>query len=64
MAEPEVGSFIAAAMRARLPELAVVWPSPILCTDNGAMIARTARLRADEAVRPGSFDVHASLPLP
>ena len=53
-----------AAMRARLPELAVVWPSPILCTDNGAMIARTARLRADEAVRPGSFDVHASLPLP
>lgn len=51
------------AMRARLSGV-VVWPSPILCTDNGAMIARTARLRADEAVRPGAFDVHASLPLP
>jgi tRNA A37 threonylcarbamoyltransferase TsaD len=51
-------------MRARLPRLDVVWPSPVLCTDNGAMIARTARLRADEAVGPGGFDVHASLPLP
>ena len=52
------------AMRARLPDLDVVWPSPVLCTDNGAMIARTARLRVDEAVGPGGFDVHASLPLP
>jgi N6-L-threonylcarbamoyladenine synthase len=52
------------ALRARLPALDVVWPSPVMCTDNGAMIARTARLRADEAVRPGEFDVHASLPLP
>jgi N6-L-threonylcarbamoyladenine synthase len=54
------------AMRARLERLGieVVWPSPVLCTDNGAMIARTALLRADEAVRPGAFDVHASLPLP
>jgi N6-L-threonylcarbamoyladenine synthase len=52
------------AMRARLEGIEVVWPSPVLCTDNGAMIARTAVLRADEAVRPGAFDVHASLPLP
>jgi len=52
------------AMRARLEGIEVVWPSPVLCTDNGAMIARTALLRADEAVRPGAFDVHASLPLP
>jgi len=52
------------ALRARLADCEVVWPSPILCTDNGAMIARTAVLRADEAVRPGEFDVHASLPLP
>ena len=52
------------AMRARISGADVVWPAPILCTDNGAMIARTALLRADEAVRPGSFDVFASLPLP
>jgi N6-L-threonylcarbamoyladenine synthase len=52
------------AMRARLEGIDVVWPTPILCTDNGAMIARTALLRADEAVRPGAFDIHASLPLP
>jgi N6-L-threonylcarbamoyladenine synthase len=52
------------AMRARLADVDVVWPAPVLCTDNGAMIARTAVLRADEAVRPGGFDVHASLPLP
>ena len=52
------------AMRGRLPELDVVWPSPVLCTDNGAMIARTARLRVDEVVGPGGFDVYASLPLP
>lgn len=53
-----------AAMRARLEGIDVVWPAPVLCTDNGAMIARTALLRADQAVRPGAFDVHASLPLP
>ena len=41
-----------------------VWPAPFLCTDNGAMIARAALLRADEAVRPGGFEVHANLPLP
>lgn len=52
------------AMRARITGVDVVWPAPILCTDNGAMIARTALLRADEAVRPGGFDIHASLPLP
>jgi N6-L-threonylcarbamoyladenine synthase len=52
------------AMRARLGATEVMWPSPVLCTDNGAMIARTALLRADQAVRPGEFDVHASLPLP
>jgi N6-L-threonylcarbamoyladenine synthase len=52
------------AMRARLEGIEVVWPSPVLCTDNGAMIARSTAVRADEAVRPGAFDVHASLPLP
>jgi len=52
------------ALAARLAGRSVVWPSPILCTDNGAMIARTALLRADQAVRPGEFEVHASLPLP
>ncbi|HYO45929.1 MAG TPA: tRNA (adenosine(37)-N6)-threonylcarbamoyltransferase complex transferase subunit TsaD [Gemmatimonadota bacterium] len=52
------------AMRARLGGSDVVWPAPVLCTDNGAMIARTALLRADEAVRPGDFDVYATLPLP
>ena len=52
------------AMRARISGVDVVWPTSILCTDNGAMIARTALLRADEAVRPGGFDVHASLSLP
>ena len=52
------------AMRARVRGAAVVWPAPALCTDNGAMIARTAVLRRDEAVRPGEFDVHASLPFP
>jgi N6-L-threonylcarbamoyladenine synthase len=52
------------ALRDRLPRQAVVWPRPILCTDNGAMIARTAVLRRDQAVRPGAFEVHASLPFP
>ncbi|HET6360955.1 MAG TPA: tRNA (adenosine(37)-N6)-threonylcarbamoyltransferase complex transferase subunit TsaD [Gemmatimonadota bacterium] len=52
------------AMRARIHDALVVWPAPVLCTDNGAMIARTAVLRRDEAVRPGDFDVHASLPFP
>ncbi len=42
---------------------AVLWPRPVHCTDNGAMIARTAVLRADEAVGPGEFDVAASAPL-
>ena len=52
------------AMRARLEGALVVWPAPVLCTDNGAMIARTAVLRHHEAVQPGAFDIHASLPLP
>ncbi|HJR54925.1 MAG TPA: tRNA (adenosine(37)-N6)-threonylcarbamoyltransferase complex transferase subunit TsaD, partial [Gemmatimonadota bacterium] len=52
------------AMRARLEGALVVWPAPVLCTDNGAMIARTAVLRQDEGVQPGAFDIHASLPLP
>ena len=52
------------AMRARLEDGLVVWPAPVLCTDNGAMIARTAVLRRSEAVAPGAFDVHASRPLP
>ncbi|MFN2422030.1 MAG: tRNA (adenosine(37)-N6)-threonylcarbamoyltransferase complex transferase subunit TsaD [Gemmatimonadota bacterium] len=52
------------AARARLgDEATVLWPRPIHCTDNGAMIARTAMLHADEAVSPGEFDVLASLPL-
>ena len=52
------------AARARLgDEATVLWPRPIHCTDNGAMIARTAMLHADEAVAPGEFDVMASLPL-
>jgi N6-L-threonylcarbamoyladenine synthase len=41
----------------------VLWPRPILCTDNGAMIARTALLHQEEAVPPGGFDVRASLAL-
>jgi N6-L-threonylcarbamoyladenine synthase len=52
------------AMRARVDGALVVWPAPVLCTDNGAMIARTAVLRRDQAVRPGEFDIHASLPFP
>ena len=52
------------AMRARFDEAHVVWPAPVLCTDNGAMIARTAVLRRDQAVHPGEFDIHASLPFP
>jgi len=52
------------AMRARVDDALVVWPAPVLCTDNGAMIARTAVLRRDGAVRPGEFDIHASLPFP
>jgi N6-L-threonylcarbamoyladenine synthase len=52
------------AMRARIDGALVVWPAPVLCTDNGAMIARTAVLRQGEAVRPGEFDIHASLPFP
>ncbi|HYN19365.1 MAG TPA: tRNA (adenosine(37)-N6)-threonylcarbamoyltransferase complex transferase subunit TsaD, partial [Thermoanaerobaculia bacterium] len=52
------------AMAARVGERAeVLWPRPSLCTDNGAMIARTARLHADLAVRPGEFEVAASQPL-
>ena len=52
------------ALRERLgDDRAVLWPSPINCTDNGAMIARTAVLRRDETRRPGGFDVHPSLPL-
>jgi len=50
--------------RSRLGEArAVVWPRPLLCTDNGAMIARTAVLRSSWAGCPGEFDVHASLGL-
>lgn len=41
----------------------VLWPRPSLCTDNGAMIARTAVLRMDEATRPGRFEVRATAPL-
>ncbi len=53
-----------AALRARVPDSrAVLWPRPLHCTDNGAMIARTAVLRADRAVRPGGFEIHPSLPL-
>ncbi|HEU4464151.1 MAG TPA: tRNA (adenosine(37)-N6)-threonylcarbamoyltransferase complex transferase subunit TsaD [Gemmatimonadota bacterium] len=52
------------AMRARVDGALVVWPAPVLCTDNGAMIARTALLRRDQAVGPGDFDIHASLPFP
>jgi N6-L-threonylcarbamoyladenine synthase len=52
------------AMTVRVEERAeVLWPRPTLCTDNGAMIARTARLHADRAVRPGGFEVAASEPL-
>ncbi len=50
-----------AALRDRIGDGArVLWPQPINCTDNGAMIARTAVLRADEAVGVGEFDVAAS----
>jgi N6-L-threonylcarbamoyladenine synthase len=50
-----------AALRDRIGERArVLWPQPINCTDNGAMIARTALLRVDEAVGAGEFDVAAS----
>ncbi|MFN2383704.1 MAG: tRNA (adenosine(37)-N6)-threonylcarbamoyltransferase complex transferase subunit TsaD [Gemmatimonadota bacterium] len=53
-----------AAVRAEVAgHTAVLWPTPILCTDNGAMIARTAALHADRAVPPGAFDVLASAPL-
>jgi N6-L-threonylcarbamoyladenine synthase len=52
------------AMRTRVDGALVVWPAPVLCTDNGAMIARTAVLRQDESVRPGEFDIHASLAFP
>ena len=52
------------ALRARLDTTAtVLWPRPIHCTDNGAMIARTAALHADEGVAPGEFEVQASAPL-
>jgi N6-L-threonylcarbamoyladenine synthase len=52
------------ALRARLGATAtVLWPRPIHCTDNGAMIARTAALHADEGVAPGEFEVQASAPL-
>jgi N6-L-threonylcarbamoyladenine synthase len=52
------------AARDRLGDkVKVLWPQPIHCTDNGAMIARTAVLHADEWVGPGEFDVLASLPL-
>lgn len=40
----------------------VMWPSPGLCTDNGAMIARTAALRP-EPRPPGGFDVEPALPI-
>ena len=51
-------------LRARVPAGArVLWPRPIHCTDNGAMIARTAVLHADEGVAPGDFEVLASAPL-
>jgi N6-L-threonylcarbamoyladenine synthase len=53
-----------ASMRARLgSSAAVLWPRPIHCTDNGAMIARTAVLHADKGVAPGGFEVLASAPL-
>ncbi|HET9581843.1 MAG TPA: tRNA (adenosine(37)-N6)-threonylcarbamoyltransferase complex transferase subunit TsaD [Gemmatimonadota bacterium] len=52
-----------AEVRARAAGRQVLWPRPILCTDNGAMIARTALLHRGEAVRPGDFEVRASLPL-
>ncbi len=49
------------ALRDQIADRArVLWPQPINCTDNGAMIARTAVLRADEAVGFGEFDVAAS----
>jgi N6-L-threonylcarbamoyladenine synthase len=52
------------ALCARLGTTAtVLWPRPIHCTDNGAMIARTAALHADEGVAPGEFEVQASAPL-
>jgi N6-L-threonylcarbamoyladenine synthase len=55
------------ALRAEIRERAsgrrVLWPRPILCTDNGAMIARTALLHREEGVAPGGFDVAASLAL-
>ena len=51
-----------AAVRQR-SEVPVLWPRPSLCTDNGAMIARTAVLRMDEATRPGRFEVRATDPL-
>jgi len=52
------------ALRDRIAnQTRVLWPQPINCTDNGAMIARTAVLRADEAVGAGEFDVAASRPL-
>lgn len=41
----------------------VLWPRPALCTDNGAMIARTAVLRRDAGTRPGEFEVSATAPL-
>jgi len=53
-----------ASMRARVgSSAAVLWPRPIHCTDNGAMIARTAVMHADEGVGPGGFEVLASAPL-
>ncbi|HUP01312.1 MAG TPA: tRNA (adenosine(37)-N6)-threonylcarbamoyltransferase complex transferase subunit TsaD [Gemmatimonadota bacterium] len=52
------------AMRGRMGRRAeVLWPRPAYCTDNGAMIARTALMHADGGVRAGGFDVYASLPL-
>lgn len=48
------------AVSARLDGRAqVLWPAPILCTDNGAMIARAAVLRRDEGVGAGEFGVAA-----
>ena len=52
-----------AGVLARAADRRVLWPRPVLCTDNGARIARTALLHRGEAVRPGDFDVRASLPL-
>jgi N6-L-threonylcarbamoyladenine synthase len=41
-----------------------VWaPPPVLCTDNGAMIAAAAHFRAEDASAPLDLDVRASWPI-